>query len=387
MAGGLYDHLLAVVLVGALFAAAVGALPNVGYVSLLSVDQQQLRNVALSALNTMLLDSGYPINWGSGVGFNPASVVRFGLASSNDSQMYVLDMDKVMHLVEKDEFGRPNPMGYLPPDTVRQLLGLQNYGFTLKILAPFNVTVRDLVPQGDLTQINYEATVKFNNGKPIPNAVVNALIFYSIKTGGGRQTEKYSLGNIKQANTTNALGKCTIVKSLSGEISDVLTILEVTVGDIHTVTSVYRRGSPPDDIAIINIVGDDIILTTPPAKPRDNRWILSIDAYTDDAIVHLYNGTQDDRINWGEFTQWLKNFPGLKYMNPVILIINFRAVEKQEGRRSILVIGTYPNYLGSRVLSYGTSEGQPKGTAGVSLQRVVSIAGMTYYVEFTLWKQ
>jgi len=349
----------------------------------------------LTTLNTILLDAGYPINWGSSTSFNPASVVRFGLASSNDSELYILDQDKVFHLVEKDEWGRPNPMGYLPPDTVRQLLGLQAYGFNLKILAPFNVTVRDLAPPVDpsdptdqeLRTINYEVKVKYNNGKPIPNAFVSALIFYSAKVGGDGQNEQYSVGTIKVTNATNALGKCTVVNSLSGQISDVLITMEVTVGDIHTVTSVYRRGTPPDDIAIINIVGDNIILTMPPADPRDNRWILSIDAYTDGGVVHLYSGTGDDRINWGEFSEWLKTFPGLKYMDPLILIINFRAVEKHSGRQSILVIGTYPNYLGNRVLSYGSSEGQPSGAAGVSLHRVVTIAGMTYDVEFTMWKR
>jgi len=393
--GSLYDHLLAVVLVGAVFGAAVWALPSVGYLGFLSVDQQQLRNVALAALNTILLDSGYPVNWGSEVDFDPSSVVRFGLASSNNSDLYILDMSKVTHLVEKDEWGGPNPLGYLSPDTVSQLLRLQAYGFNLKILAPFNATVRDLAPPSnpsnptdpELKTINYEVKVKFNNGKPIPNAVVSALIFYSLKVGGSGQNEEYSLMNIRETRTTDELGRATVEKSLSGQISDVLIIFQVTVGDINTVTSVYRRGAPPNDIANINVVGDTVMLTTPPADPRDNRWILSISAYTDDGIFSLYNGTQQDMINWGSLDEWLKTLPGLQYMEPVILIFNFRAVEKGNGRKGILVVGPFPGYLGSRVLSYGSSGGQPKGTPGVSLQRVVNIAGMTYIVEFTLWKK
>lgn len=393
MTGGIYDHLVAVVLFGVIFGAAAVALPNVGYVSLLSVDQQQLRNVALSALNTILLDAGYPINWGSGASFNPASVVRFGLASANDSALYNLDMDKVMHLVEKDEFGEPNPMGYLPPDTMRQLLGLQGYGFNLKILAPFNVTVRDLAPpanpsdptEQELKTINYEVVVKYNDGKPIPNAVVNASIFYS--------GESNPIQNIKETRTTNALGKCSLAKSLSGQVSDVIIVFEVTVGDIHTATSVYRRGNPHDDIANINIVGDTINLTVPPDVENANRWVISIDAYTEEGFVHLYNGTkgrEQDMFNWGngKYDEWFKAFPGLKYMNPLILIFNFWAVPKQQGgRQSVIVVGPFPGYLGNRVLSYGSGEGPPSGAASVALQRVVRIAGMTYDVEFTLWKQ
>jgi len=387
LAGGLYDHLLAVVLVGALFAAAVVALPNVGYVGLLSIDQQQLRNVALSALNTILLDAGYPLNWGSSIFFNPASVVRFGLASANNSELYILDQDKVQKLIAEN----PSQVGHLPYETVRQLLGLQAYGFNLKILAPFNSTAKDCAPpanpsnptEAELKNINYEVKVKFNNGKPIPNAVVNALIFFSEKVGND-----YSIKYIKVSQTTDELGKCNIVKTLTGQqISDVLIVVQSTVGDIHTVTSVYRRGAPPRDIAEISMVGDTFIVTPPDVTPKDARQILSISVYTDDGIMSVYNGTgpPDDVINWGQKDYWVKSLPGLSYLGPVISIFNVWAVEG--GRGAVLVVGPFPGYLGDRVLSFGSSEGQPRGTAGVSLQRVVNIAGMTYVVEFTLWKQ
>jgi len=393
LTGSLYDHLLAVILMGAIFAAAVAALPNIGYVSLLSVDQQQLRNVALSALNTMLLDAGYPIDWGNGVSFSPASVVRFGLASTSDSGLYTLDTDKVMRLVERDEWGRPNPIGYLPAERARQLLRLQNYGFNLTILAPFKAVVRDLSPPRDpsnptdqeLQTISYEVTVKLNDGKPVPNAVASALIVYSVKVSGTGPDEQYDIGSVRETQTTDELGKCKIMKSLSGQISDIVMILKVTVANINTVTTVYgRSGGPRNDIAYINVVGDNIILTTPPAVPRDNRWILNIVACTEEGMLLLYKGTQSDVINWGSSEKWLKNIPGLEHLNPMLMLFNFRAVEKNSGRQGILVVGPFPGYLGSRVLSY--SCGRPQGET-VTLQRVVIIAGMTYTVEFTLWKQ
>jgi len=392
LTGSIYDHLVAIVLVGAMFCAAVAALPNVGYVSLLSVDQQQLRNVALSALNTMLLDSGYPTDWGHDASFNPASVVRFGLASANDSGLYTLDMDKVMHLVEKDEWGEPNALGFLPPATTQQLLGLQNYGFNLKILAPFNVTVKDLAPPSDLTQINYDVTVALNNGKPIPNANVNALTFYSVKATG--KDDNYYLGDTKQVGITDAVGKCIITQSLggqSGTINDVLTIMEVTVGDIHTATSVYRRGGPPNNIAVINVVGDEIILSMPPeGDPNDDRWVLSIDAYTTSGIMHLYTGVQtgpdQDKLNYGSLFEWLKSFPGLKYLDPLVIIVTFRAVLKNGGRQSLIVVGKFPNYLGNRLLSYSTGGSPTSSSSAVTVKRMVTLSGMTYTVEFTLWK-
>lgn len=392
LTGAIYDHLLAIALVSGLFAAAVGVLPNVGYLGFLDVDQQQLRNVALSALNTMLLDAGYPINWGSAASFNPTSVVRFGLASANSSELYMLDSDKVQKLVTNS----PSEVGSLSYEQVRSLLGLQGYGFKLKIMAPFNVTVKDMAPpaipgkptQIELSTIDYQVTVKLNDGKPVPNAVVKGLTYSCIKTGGGGTEEVYIVQNHKETRLTSELGICRVQCSLTGEVSDVIIIFEVTVGDVHTVLNIYRRGSPPDDdIANVNVSGDWLILTTPPAKPRDNRWLLSAWVYTGEGTtVSLYNGTKDDMINWGSISEWLKNFPGLKQMDPVLLMLNFLAVEKNVGRRAVFIVGPFPRYLGGRV-SFGFEGEVPGGLAGVKINRVVSISGMTYVAEFTLWKE
>lgn len=383
--------MLAVILIGAMFLGAVAVLPKFGYVNLLAVDQQQLRNIALSALDTVLLDAGYPTNWGQGVNFSAASVTRFGLASPSDTSMYVLDSDKVTRLVEKDEWGRPNPLGYLPADKARSILGLKGYGFNLTIQAPFKVVARDLAPpanpsdptEQELRTIRYEITVTLNDGRPVPNAKIKAFIVYSEKVGSGTD-EQYTTGIIGELQSTDALGRCKIAKSLSGQISDVVMLVKITVGNVNTVTSVYRRGGPRNEIAIVNVVGDNIVLTTPPATPRDNRWILSAHVLTEEDLMQLYQGTSTDVINWGSTTQWIKNFPGLTYMDPLMLIFNFKAVEKNNGRQGVLVIGSYPSYLGSRLLSYCT--GRPDSET-VTLQRNVIISGMTYTVEFTLWKE
>jgi hypothetical protein len=340
----------------------------------------------------MLLDAGYPIRWGSTQSFDPTSVVRFGLASANSSNLYALDSDKVQKLVT----GNPSEVGYLTYEQVRSLLGLQGYGFKLKIMAPFDATVLDMAPPADpenptdaeLRTIDYEATVKLNDGKPVPNAVVNALIFACIKTGGGGTEESYAVENYRETRSTNELGVCRVQRSLTGQVSDAIILFEVTVGDVHTVSSIYRRGGPPNDIANVNVVGDCLILTTPPVDPRDNRWVLTVQVYTGDgSIISLYNGTKDDVINWGSVDEWLREFPGLQQMNPVLLMLSFRAVEKHSGRQAIFVVGPFPRYLGSRVVSFGFDGDVPGGLAGAKITRVVDISGMTYIVEFTLWKE
>jgi hypothetical protein len=391
LAGSIYDHTVAIVLIGAIFMAAIAVLPKFGYVSVLSVDQQQLRNVALSALDTILLDVGYPYNWAQGVSFNVDSVKRFGLASVGTSTMHVLDPDKVMRLVKTDEWGRPNPLGYLPAEKARILLGLQDYGFNLTIIAPFKVITKDLAcpanplnpTDQEMRDMNYEVTVALNDGRPVPNAQVYAFIVYTEKVGSTGD-ERYVTGIIKEQKVTDAVGKCKITKQVTGHISDIVTLLKVTVANVSTVTSVYRRGGPRNEIAEINVVGDNIIMTTPPATPRDDRWILTGHALTEEDLISLFTGGQIDDINWGSSSQWVKNVPGLAYLNPLMLIFSFRAVEKNSGRQGVLVVGPYPGYLGNRLLSY--SCGNPRAES-VTLQRSVLISGMTYAVEFTLWKE
>ncbi len=383
---------MALVLVSGLFAATVAVVPNLGYLGLLGVDQQQLRNIALSSMNTILLDAGYPLAWGSMQPFNPNSVVRFGLASANSSELYTLDSDKVQKLVTSN----PSEIGSFSYQQVRSLLGLQNYGFKLKIMAPFNATIRDMAPPAnpdnptdpELRTIDYQVTVKLNDGKPVPNAVVNALIFACSKTGGSGSDETYVVQNFRETMYTDGLGVSRVQRSLTGQISDVMLLFEVTVGDIHTVSGTYRRGGPPNNIANVNVVGDTLILTTPPVDPRDNRWILTVQVYTGDgSIISLYNGTKDDVINWGSMSQWLKNFPGLQQMDPVLFIMSFRAVEKNSGRQVLFVVGPFPRNIGNRIGSFGFEGEVPGGLPGAKITRAVTISGMTYIVEFTLWKE
>ena len=98
MIGTVYDYLMAIVIVGVIFVAAVVVVPNASNMNLLYVDQQQLRNVALEALKAMLLDTGYPVNWGSQDPFDQNSIQRFGLAYSGTSSFYVLDPEKAQRL-------------------------------------------------------------------------------------------------------------------------------------------------------------------------------------------------------------------------------------------------------------------------------------------------
>jgi len=389
LAGGLYDHLLAVVLVGAVFVGSVVALPNVGYVGFLSVDQQQLRNVALTALNTMLLDAGYPLNWGASAfwpngTFNQNAVVRFGLASADDSTFYVLDSDKVQRLVTDSS------LGSISTNRVRSLLGLQGYKFSLRIIPPFNVTLYkgrfELNPS--MVRLEFDVKVSHNDKRPIAGASVQATIVYTTKKG--TSAKFYTV--IERA-TTDAVGKCQIAKDITAgggeEITDAVVIFKVTVADLSSVVLIYQS-TPLEDIANVNVVGDNITLTipdSPPSPPNDARWVDNIVVLNEDSFTFLYNGTRsnDDKLTYGKGYQvWNQNMPGLSYSDASFFLFSFWVVV-EGGRRSTLVAGPNPNWLGSRVLQFGDTV--VSGGSALTVQRDVIISGMTYVAEFTLWKQ
>ena len=118
MVNAVYDHIVAILIVGVIFVGAVVVLPAMSFANLQAVDQQQLRNTARNVFNSMLLDTGEPRNWGSIRDFkkNDPRVQRFGLASAQDSTFCVLDPDKVQRLVAG------NPLNHLEYDRVRKLL-------------------------------------------------------------------------------------------------------------------------------------------------------------------------------------------------------------------------------------------------------------------------
>lgn len=388
MVNAVYDHVMAILIVGTLFVGAVLAIPAMSFLNLQAVDQQQLRNMALNVFNTLLLDMGKPEDWGSMMNFqtNDPRVLRFGLASSEESTFYVLDPDKVQRLV------KGNPLGGMDYSAVNQLLGLQGYGFSLRIIPPFNITFSSSDVSVVGNSLSYGARVSYLDGKPIPNAKVSATAVYS---------KGNDYFNISQSGPveTNAMGACNGNMQLG--ISDpdyYLVTLRVTVADVATLI-VTSGQNFENRIAKINIVGDTIILTSwkdPPdynEPPNDSVWIMDIVAFDSQGILwYLFEGIKsghDNKFNTGsgEFERWRQEFRGLHGSDPVLLIFNFWAVDQitGHGRSQVLVTVAYPNLLGNSVFEYGGS--WKSSSAAVRIQRSVCISGMTYTADLWLWKE
>jgi len=373
MVAPVYDHVTALIFACTLFVSAVVAVPSISYVNLLYVDQQQLRNVALKVLNSMLFDAGYPSNWGSSIPLNESDVGKFGLALSGSSSFYVLDPDKVQSLVPG------NPSGSLDYETVRTLLGLQDYGFNIKIVPPFDAYIQD---ESEIPNMLFELNVTFKNGNPIPNAHVEATILY---------VEKSGYFTAEAENYTNCLGKCTIEKELSSSVTDYLVVLKVAVANLATITSTFMEGFN-QHIMNASIVGENITLSIPEGTgwEKDSagtRWVENVLVVNENGVWPLYNGSQsnEDKITWGgAYWGWSRLFSGLSYYNPLFVIFNILAPNP---RRLVLFVGPYTTASGYRVFNFGGSSSSSSIGATLKLQRAVEIAGMIYIFDLSLWEE
>jgi len=381
MTGEAVDHMMAVVVLGAIFMAAVYVVPSLTYVNLLYLEQQQMRNIALSAFKSILFDEGAPVNWGSMHGssmFSENDVNRFGLALLSDPSLYVLDSNKVQRLTN-------NPTGNITYQKAHELLALSGYGFSMILRPLFNVdrAVNIERPDDKTANISFQVNVTRYDGRPVPNAIVLATIIYAVDTP--------ATGFAQRTVTTDSLGRCegshAISVSGNSKITDVIVIFRVTVADLATMIVCAEDTRHPNDIAKINVVGDNIVLTNPDemAGPHAARWVLNILMYNFETATNLLNGSRSNeyKLTYGQgFGVWSKEFEGLSTSEPSILIFTFDAVDK--GRTVLLLVGPYALWNQNGIIQFNT--GSNSGAASVSIERNVIISGMAYVAEFTLWK-
>jgi len=97
---------------------------------------------------------------------------------------------------------------------------------------------------------------------------------------------------IAETACTDAVGMCEIEETLnpSEGISDIVVIFEVSVADLATIFATYQK-TPPNDIANVNLVSDNLILTMPEATPRGARWVDNVVIYRDGELTLVLQST------------------------------------------------------------------------------------------------
>jgi len=380
-----YDNIVAILLVGLIFVGAVLLMPALSFSNIQSVDYQQLRNTAVNVFDSILLNPGDPIDWGSTQDFSVENINAFGLAKYQNSHFYILDPDKVQRLKSG------NPLGEITNEEAKELLNLDGYGFTLRIIPPFNVTNVDgtkITTENspidtsllDVKECHYNVKVSFLDGRPIPYAAVQSLVVYS--NGSNFAQVGPSIEE------TNSLGICTDSLSLSFVPTQVIVILTIDVAEVATLVVTF--GSEMPNVVDINMVGDDIILTKPDNNPTGATiFINGLYVFKDDGTRTLFEDfTSKEKFTYtqsGNYEEWIGNYPGVKYYEPSLVILCYDDTEGAGGRQDFVVAGPYQNLLGYSIFEYGAS---PKiSDNAVRIQRSVLISGMTYTAELVFWKE
>jgi len=383
-----YDHIIAILIVGAIFVGTVVVMPTMSLMNLQAVDQQQLRNTALNVFDAMLLGRGCPSDWGSTFPFDQNNVETFGLAYSEECSLYVLDTDKVQRLDKDSPWDIKYPYA-------KDLLKLEGYGFRLNIFRPFTVDW-DLNINDVTNYVSFAVNVtRSEDGRPIPNAQVSCTILCSAKNDN-KQDEPIVVVTAPKTFFTNALGRCEGNEPMQippGYIlKTAVAILKISVAGISTLV-VAQTMLALQNVMKINTFGDTITLSIRDELQSNKsgvRKFLNIMTYDYDALTEIWEAEgKPPKITRGfGYVSYGFTFPGLKAMDPALILFTVSVTLGgiTSGRVPVIVAGPFSLWDSSRVFSFG-SDSEQVGNVAVKLRRFVVISGMTYIAELTLWKE
>ena len=388
MVSATYDSLVAIVIVGIIFVGTVVALPAINYANLQTIDQQQLRNTALNVFDSMLLDVGSPSNWGSNLTSNQNKVERFGLARTSPFSKYVLDPDKVQRL-------DPSPLNpwYIEYDRIRSLQNLADYGFRFSLYRPFSVSWSLDITN---TAVSFSVTVsRTEDGTPIPNARVEVTTMVTAsKLPKTDDADFISLRHDPNTYYTNVKGVCTGSESFNlGEfnIDYAVSIMEITVAGLST-TVVAENNNNISKLIKIYTFGDTITLSFPDNMNDTNseRRIKEIASYSMDNMLRLFKAGDvkppEIKITQGSgYEYWSITYPGLKAMNPAVLLFAMQLTLKGIGRTLVLIAGPFSLGDSEKIFSVGPDSGSENPIA--IMRRLVVVADMTYVSEIAFWRE
>ena len=381
-----YDHIVAIVIVGMIFIGTVVVLPAVSFSNIDTIDQQQLRNTAYNVFDAMLLDVGSSSNWGSTFPFDQSEVQKFGLAYADPFSKFVLDPDKVQRL-------DPENPGVLEYERVRDLLKLEDYGFQFSLYRPFRVNwTLDIASN----EVLFSTTVtRTEDGTPIPNAEVRVTFMVTAsklpkQSDGDFITEKYD----PVVYYTNVTGSCT--GSLTTNLGEynldyAVAIMKITVSGLST-TVLAQNDNPLTKLIKINTFGDTITLSFPDAlnDTSSERRIVEIDAYDFKNLVRLFKAGDvnppEVKITQGSgYEYWSITFPGIKTVNPSVLLFAVQVTLKGIGRTLVLIAGPFSFGDSEKIFDFGPN---PYGVSPITLmRRLVVVSDMTYVAELAFWRE
>jgi len=352
----IYEYLFVGVIIISIVIASCLMIDTLVQPTLDSSTKDQLKVTAEKVMTQILLDPGFPFNWGRDL---DASIQTFGLAKYGETsrEAYMLDPDKVQRLDQN--IGT----AYLPPRLALQSLNMGNdYGFTLEISENLNVTIQRISVMNETFLVE---VMSYFDRMPIANAKITGVLYCA------RFGNIVSRGSII-TNVTGYDGMCQVDFGMPIESQPEALVV---VADYYGARSM--RVFAEDSQAIRGfllgnqiITNEDYQLTTGAAKPA--KEVLAVRQDQDYTIRDFATGTAVS----GQLL--LDDNP-----EPSVIAI-LAAAKAASGNDAILVAYRDLNVI-YRSIDFPDPQ-QRAAALAYSLERTVIIAGTTYTATLYIWR-
>lgn len=346
----IYEYLFAGIIIISILLASSTTIYTLSKPPRDSSQKDQLKLVAQKIMTQILLDPGFPFDWGTNYG----QMETFGLARYGETsrEAYILDPDKVQRL---------NPgvgSAYLPTSNTTQLLNLgHDYGFTLEIDEKLIIDVRRINESIEKFVLNAASGL---DNMPLANTRI-AAVLYQAESGTVDRRGTVS-------NTTLYDGTCTIDFNLTVQSQREVLVVAADYFGAHS-ARVFMVGS---EVITGYLLGDQILTS-------QNYHLESQQQNGQEVIVTKQS--QEYAIN--EFAVGRRGASGELILegNPESSAVAvLAAVRNQTEHEAILVA------FRDLTVSYRSTPEIRSASFSYSLDRTVLIAGTTYTATLYIWR-
>ncbi len=352
----IYDYLFAGVIIIALLLGSTVMMEMLSSPALNASDKDILKIASEKIATQMLLDPGYPYNWGSD-NTPQQNMAVFGLAryGQTSREAYLLDPDKVLRLNSTLE---GTASYHFPASRASSLLNLgKDYGFTLE----FNETLKVSVNQMEGTTDIYSISVASDYALPMMGANVSATLYYL-------NSSSSLIDHLEpEYNATTYDGSC--ILNLSGHSTGTAKVLVVGV-DYYGVHTAKLYGNAGTSVLNATLFGSILIPSS--SQPyyitngADSRVITLLQ-------TNLGYETKDYEVeNSGTPTNFTLNSA------PEPSTVAILAVSEDNK----LLVGSRDFSM----ISYRTIPAIRSAASAYSLERTVLIGGITFTATLYFWR-
>jgi hypothetical protein len=354
----IYEYLFAGLVIILILTASTVMVATIATPTNNAADKNQLSVTAQKVMTQMLLDAGYPNDWGT----TDVEPQVFGLAKCGEisRQAYELDPDKVMRLNQ----AMPD---YLPPSNVTRLLNLDNsanvneYGFTLQ----FNETLHVSTPVKVGNVDNYTVTVTSQYTLPISGVKVAATLYYIDNTNNPTINHTQTLHGTTGydgAYTAGFKTAITTAKILAVTVdyygAQLTKFYPLTTG---TTATLYQNQLVANINQSYNIIAG--------ADAREILLCNNNGTYTTKDITAINGGSANNFVVNGT----------LEPQAVAVLAISGTA------QNELLVASRDFSHINYQTINL-PNQAAPSGTYAYSLERTVVIGGSVYTATLYLWR-